>query len=130
MKILIASALLFLFAATTTVNAQHVTKKHHAKTMQKTNRTNVNTTENGVPISSAGAEVSGVTGSAPGDPYNLAHPYFNGSSRWTDPDTLYKHGDFPWAMISKHPENFNFNASTGQWEIVNGTELGSGRRTR
>jgi hypothetical protein len=130
MKILIASALLFFFAATTTVNAQQVTKKHHAKTMLKTNKTDMNTTDEGVPVSSAGAEVSGVTGSAPGDPYNLAHPFFNGDARWSHPDTLYKHGDFPWAMVSKHPENFNFNAATGQWEVVNRASMGSSRESR
>jgi hypothetical protein len=135
MKLLIASALLFFFAATTTVNAQQTTtKQHRAKTMLKTNRTtttsDVDRTDNGVPVSSAGAEVSGVTGSAPGDPYNLAHPYFNGEPRWSHPDTLYKHGDFPWAMVAKHPENFNFNAATGQWEVVNGASMGSSRQSR
>ena len=36
-----------------------------------------------------------VTGSAPGDPYNLNHPYFQGDPRWTDANELYTHGDFP-----------------------------------
>ena len=82
------------------------------------------TMNNGVPISSAGAEVSGVTGSAPGDPYNLAHPYFNGDPRWSDDQQLYMHGDFPWAMVSKNPGAFSFNSSTGKWEVSSTATLG------
>jgi len=73
-----------------------------------------------------GAEVSGITGSAPGDPYNLNHPYFNGDARWSHPDTMYKHGDFPWAMVADHPESFRFNAESGQWEVI-GTHSSLGK---
>src|ERR1051325_3794251 len=109
MKIFLASALLFFFAVSS-VNAQSYgsSKPTKAKTMQKKTKSSssVGKTENGVSVSSAGAEVSGVTGAAPGDPYNLAHPYFNGDPRWTHADSLYKHGDFPWAMVQQNPENF------------------------
>lgn len=137
MKILIASALLFFFTVTAT-HAQNAgaSKHHRARTMLKTNKSvntnsmEMNTTDNGVPVSSAGAEVSGVTGSAPGDPYNLAHPYFNGDARWTHADSLYKHGDFPWAMVQQHPENFRFDAASGQWEVINAPTMGSSKQSR
>lgn len=58
------------------------------------------------------------------DPLYLNHPYFNGEPRWTDADSLYKHGDFPWALVSKNPDNFRFNSATGNWEMRQTENLG------
>lgn len=68
-----------------------------------------------------------ITGAAPGDPYNLHHPFFKGTGRWSSADSLYKHGDFPWALISQHPNDFRFNASTGKWEVTNTADLQKSR---
>ena len=130
MKISIVFALLlslFLLAPITpTAHAQHRQRIHLRK---RTNSLMMNdsTTSNGVPISSAGTEVSGVTGSAPGDPYNIAHPFFNGNSRWSDADTMYKHGDFPWALVSQHPNDFQFDAASGKWQVINSADLQKSR---
>ncbi len=128
MKFSIAFALLisiFLVSpATPTAQAQH------RQRMRKSSHTLIrrtNTTANGVPISSAGAEVSGITGSAPGDPFNIAHPFFNGSSRWSDKDTMYEHGDFPWALVSQHPNDFSFDPSTGKWQVTSTADLQKSR---
>ncbi|MDP4199604.1 MAG: hypothetical protein Q8922_13655 [Bacteroidota bacterium] len=127
MKLLIASALLLSFFAMNTYAQSYPSaiKKHHKiKTMLKT------TTTTEPQTSSAGAEVSGVTASVPGDPYNLAHPFFNGDERWTNADTLYKHGDFPWALVQQHPESFRFNTESGQWETTNTSGMGTLKKTR
>jgi hypothetical protein len=120
MKLLTAIALLVCFASSTMLTsptfAQSAkpTKKKITKTVQKTSSETTATPR----VSSAGAEVSGVTGSASGDPYNLNHPFFNGDARWSHPDTMYAHGDFPWAMVADHPDNFRFNPESGQWEVI------------
>jgi hypothetical protein len=54
----------------------------------------------------------------------MNHPYFNGEARWTNVDSLYKHGDFPWALVSKNPDNFRFNSTTGNWEMLQTENLG------
>ncbi|HEX5316237.1 MAG TPA: hypothetical protein VFX22_06250 [Candidatus Kapabacteria bacterium] len=122
MKISIAIAIVIsLFLLAPSAQAQHAKKHSIHRTTSSMIRSD---TSGGVPVSPVGAEVSGVTGSAPGDPYNLAHPYFQGDSRWSEPSQLYMHGDFPWALVSKHPEDFQFNASTGQWEVSSTANLG------
>ncbi|SRR5581483_1524431 len=122
MKISIAFAvILSLFVLAPSAHAQHMKKRHRTTTSVSTDTMG---TVNGVPVSSAGAEVSGVTGAAPGDPYNLAHPYFQGDPRWSNPDQLYMHGDFPWAMVQQHPDDFQFNAATGKWEISSTATVG------
>ncbi|HET6401942.1 MAG TPA: hypothetical protein VFH95_11155 [Candidatus Kapabacteria bacterium] len=122
MKISIAIAIVIsLFMLAPSAQAQHAKKHYMHRTVTTVRQSD---TTGGVPISSAGAEVSGVTGSAPGDPYNLAHPYFQGDPRWTDANQLYMHGDFPWALVSQHPDNFRFNASSGQWEVSSTANLG------
>ena len=133
MKLLLATAL-FCFCASTTFaqassddqsgTSMKAGKKHHRMTK-------MSTTQSQPPSGEVGAEVSGITGSAPGDPYNVNHPFFNGEARWSNADTLYKHGDFPWAMVAEHPDNFRFNAESGQWEMI-GTppSMGNAKRTR
>lgn len=66
----------------------------------------------------------------PDDPLYLNHPYFNGEPRWSHADSLYKHGDFPWALVSKNPENFRFNPETGMWETLQTPNLGKSSQTR
>ena len=118
---IILAIAIFFFAQTSPVQAQHI-KKHYMR-----HRTTSMDRSDTSRMSSAGAEVSGITGSAPGDPYNLNHPFFKGSPRWTSADSLYRHGDFPWALVSQHPEDFQFDDSSGQWQISNMANLG---RTR
>jgi hypothetical protein len=121
MKISIAIAIVIsIFMLAPSAQAQHAKKHYMRRSTMTTDTTAMQSTESG----SVGAEVSGITGSAPGDPYNLNHPFFQGTERWSNADTLYKHGDFPWALVSQHPEDFRFNASTGQWEISNTANLG------
>ncbi|HEY3875017.1 MAG TPA: hypothetical protein VGM92_06045 [Candidatus Kapabacteria bacterium] len=131
MKMILALAIFLSLAfLTPDLHAQVAKKKTHVRHSSITTSTNPNAlgiTPNGVPISSAGAEVSGITGSAPGDPYNLAHPYFQGDARWSDPQQLYTHGDFPWALVSKNPDAFNFNASTGHWEVSSTASMGKSK---
>jgi hypothetical protein len=121
MKISIAIAIVIsIFMLAPSAQAQHAKKHSMRRSTMTTDTTAMQSTESG----SVGAEVSGITGSAPGDPYNLNHPFFQGTERWSNADTLYKHGDFPWALVSQHPEDFRYNASTGQWEISNTANLG------
>jgi hypothetical protein len=134
MKLLAALALVACFASsmmlTSTTFAQ--TSKSTTKKKTTTKTTTRISSSNAQPSSAVGAEVSGITGSAPGDPYNLNHPYFNGDARWSHPDTMYAHGDFPWAMVADHPENFRFNPDSGRWEII-GTpppSMGTSKSTR
>lgn len=60
----------------------------------------------------------------------LNHPYFNGEPRWTHVDSLYTHGDFPWALVSKNPDNFRFNPQSGQWEMLQPPSMGKTTPTR
>src|SRR5258708_843727 len=101
--------------------------KHHRSRTTTTRMTTTTDTTilESTQSSPVGAEVSGITGSAPGDPYNLNHPYFQGDPRWTDVSQLYMHGDFPWALVQQHPEDFRFDAETGQWQVLNAANLGS-----
>jgi hypothetical protein len=79
------------------------------------------------------AETTGVNpvrSENPDDPLYMNHPYFNGEARWSHADSLYKHGDFPWAMVSGHPDNFRFNPDTGMWEVLNTPNLGTAKPSR
>src|SRR3954468_10880597 len=110
----------FLFFGSASVDAQ--TKKP----MKSKKSTTATTKTSGSTVSSVGSE-----GNAPpdgkseaqmqaetaGDPLYLNHPYFNGEPRWSHPDSLYKHGDFPYALMQQHPERFRFNTDSGQWEM-------------
>ena len=64
------------------------------------------------------------------DPNYLNHPYFNGEPRWTNVDSLYTHGDFPWALIQQHPDNFRFDEASGQWQMLSTENLGTMKSTR
>src|SRR5579883_989586 len=131
MKIFIAiAAIVSLSFLTPSAHAQSAKpmKRHHrmrSTMMQSSDSTTMMESNESSQSSPVGAEVSGITGAAPGDPYNLNHPYFQGDPRWSDADQLYMHGDFPWALVQQHPEAFRFNAETGKWEMLNTANLGS-----
>jgi hypothetical protein len=78
----------------------------------------------------ASTGVNPVRSENPDDPLYMNHPYFNGEPRWSHVDSLYKHGDFPWAMVNKNPENFRFNPETGMWEMLQTPNLGKSNQTR
>ncbi|HZK76699.1 MAG TPA: hypothetical protein VFD13_07300 [Candidatus Kapabacteria bacterium] len=124
-SILLAIVISFSILAPS-AQAQHAKKHSMRRTTSTTDSTAIQAAESSS-LSPAGAEVSGVTGSAPGDPYNLAHPYFQGEPRWSDVNQLYLHGDFPWALVSKHPEDFQFNTSSSKWETTSTANLGKSK---
>jgi hypothetical protein len=134
MKKALAAALFttFLFAGAMSASAQ-TTAKAHTKVKSKTTTTHSSATSKMSRTSSdTDADMSAdnpVHSENPGDPLYLNHPYFNGEARWTDVDSLYKHGDFPWALVSKNPENFRFDAASGSWQ-TNAPNLGKTNSTR
>src|SRR5438046_1203345 len=81
MKTLIVLAAIISLSFSTPVSHAQSAKpaKHHHRSRTTTMTTTTDTTiMESTTSSPVGAEVSGITGSAPGDPYNLNHPYFQG----------------------------------------------------
>lgn len=103
----------------------------HAQMVKKQRRTSTSislTDTNAIQAAeSSGMQQNGIASSAPGDPYNVNHPFFQGSQRWSSKDSLYTHGDFPWALVSQHPEDFTFDPTTGKWEVSSTANLGKSR---
>ena len=113
----------FIMLGSSTVFAQSGNTIKH-KRMKKTSMVQSDTSMN-VSSSAMSGEMN-----ASGDPNYLNHPYFNGESRWTSADSLYTHGDFPWALMQQHPDNFHFDAASGQWQMLNTETLGTMKPTR
>jgi hypothetical protein len=129
MAAVVASFMLF-GAATSDAQVKKPVAKKKTTVTKSTTRSTVssvgsegNAPENGKSEAQMQAETSG-------DPLYMNHPYFNGEERWSHPDTLYKHGDFPWAMVNQHPENFRFNPQSGQWEMLNTPNMGNSNQSR
>ena len=124
MKNIILYAVLtsFIFIGSTTFaqTAKPIKHKRTKKTSMMQSDTSMNISSNAM----------GETMNASGDPNYLNHPYFNGEPRWTNVDSLYTHGDFPWALIQQHPDNFRFDAASGQWQMLNTGNLGTMKQTR
>jgi hypothetical protein len=120
-------AAVFLFVGTTSYgqSARKHTRRKNTMMIRDTSMSNMSN-EN---IPSNGMSESENLERSAGDPNYLNHPYFNGEPRWTDVDSLYKHGDFPWAYMKDHPDNFRFDAASGNWQ-TNTNNLGTMKHTR